>query len=432
MKKQEIIIPKAFSGLFEPYRYKVYYGGRGSGKSWAFADALLIKAMQRKTRILCAREFQVSIAESVHKLLADRIVAHGLDDLFEVQKATIIGKNGSEFIFKGIRHNVSEVKSMEGIDICWIEEGENTTQESLETIIPTIRKENSEIWISFNNKTPNDPVYKHFVLGQSDNALVKKVSFRDNPFFPLVLEKERLKKLAEDPEGYAHIWEGEFDTRNFGGVYSKQIDKVHKEGRIQPHIYDPLLPVHTAWDLGYDDATAIVFWQKVYNEVRVIDYYENNLESVEHYFDLIKSKPYSYGVHYVPHDAANKLLAAGGRSIVMQAAMAGIKMSVVPATSDKNNEEALRKLLDITWFEKGACDALLRCLMEYHYIWDNERKIYKSKPNHDWSSHGCDAMEIIGQVFKNDVKEIKPKKTHLTINDVFWPEHTKKQGVEFI
>lgn len=204
------IIPKIFKGLLEPHRYKIYYGGRGGAKSWAFARVLVIMAAEMRLRILCAREFQTSIADSVHKLISDQIDAMGLSDEYEIGRNYIRSKTGSEFLFKGLRHNIKEIKSTEGVDICWVEEAESVSAESWDFLIPTIRKEHSEIWISFNPREEDAPTYKRFVLNPPPNSIVQKVNWRDNPHFPEVLNQERLYLLEIDPEGaYLNVWEGE-------------------------------------------------------------------------------------------------------------------------------------------------------------------------------------------------------------------------------
>lgn len=202
-------MPEAFAPLFKPYRYKSFYGGRGAAKSWAFADALLINGLQNIERILCAREIQNTIAESVLKLLEDRIDHFGLRDFYEVQRTTIKGVNGTEFLFKGLRANVQEIKSMEGITKCWIEEAQAVSEDSFQVLIPTIRKENSEIWLSWNMGEIKDPVYQRFVVNPPPDCISVKVGWQDNPFFPETLNKERLYCLKTDKDAYRHIWEGE-------------------------------------------------------------------------------------------------------------------------------------------------------------------------------------------------------------------------------
>lgn len=199
---------EAFVPLLEPHRYKVYYGGRGGAKSWEFADALILRALCGTELILCTREYQSSIADSVYRLLLTRISALGLDHCFRATLNSIKSINGSEFIFKGLHHNVMEIKSLEGVTICWVEEAQSVSDDSWEVLIPTIRREGSEIWISFNTGEEDDPTYVRFVKNAEPDWLVKKVGYRDNPFFPEVLNKERLYLKRVDPEAYENIWEG--------------------------------------------------------------------------------------------------------------------------------------------------------------------------------------------------------------------------------
>jgi phage terminase large subunit len=207
----------------EQARYKVLYGGRGSLKSWSAARTLLLMGGERRLRILCAREFQNSIADSVHRVLSDQIVLMGLDDLYTVQKATIQGVNGTEFIFAGLRHNTTSLKSLEGVDICWVEEAEAVSEESWQVLDPTIRKPGSEIWVTFNPGQETDPTYQRFVVRKRDDAIVVKVGWKDNPWLPAVLRKQAEDMLRTDPEAYDHVWGGETWSRSnaqvFGGKW---------------------------------------------------------------------------------------------------------------------------------------------------------------------------------------------------------------------
>lgn len=398
----DIEIPEVFADLFEPKRYKVYYGGRGGAKSWGFADALLIMGTQTPLRILCVRELQKSIADSVHKLLCDRIGALGLEDFYEMQRTTILGINGTEFLYNGLKHNAREIKSTEGIDIAWAEEAENISDASWELLIPTVRKENSEIWISFNTKQPTDATYKRFIFDADDDAVIKKVSYRDNPFFPEVLEKERLKLKERDPKAYEHVWEGEFDTRFSGAVYAKWIADLKDNGKITDRVrYDPMYPVNTLWDLGYGDTNTIWFYQEATGEVLFIDYYENNGEGLGHYCDMLKEKPYKYYGHFVPQDAKKKLMEANGKSIVEQAWKDhGIKMTVIPETTHSNRHQALRKVLPQCWFNATNCAEGIDAAMAYHYEYDEDLQQFKKDPVHDWSSHASCALELLPSVWR--------------------------------
>lgn len=424
-------IPEVFEDLFHPKRYKIYYGGRGGSKSWGFADALLIMGTQRPLRILCTRELQKSITDSVHKLLSDQIDSLGLHEFYQIQNKTIIGLNGTEFLFEGLKHNIREIKSKEGIDICWVEEAENVSDASWEILIPTIRKEASEIWISFNTKHPTDATFRRFVLNADEDMIVKKVSYADNPFFPDVLDKERLKLQRDDPEAYKHIWEGEFDTRYSGAIYAKQVARLKEQGRITDKVkWDEAYPVYTAWDLGEDDSTAIWFYQQGGGEIVVLEYYENNnMEGIGHYCEYVQAKPYKYGGHYVPHDAGQKLQAAGGRSIVEQAWRDyKVKMSIIPETTHVQRQEAARKTIPVCFFHETNCADGLDALMFYHYAYDEDKQTFKNKPVHDWSSHGSTAFEILARVWQIKVPTVKEMNSREIKNAFF--SLRSKHGLE--
>lgn len=200
--------PKIFSETVKPSRYKVLYGGRGSGKSWWAADYLLLKSIEKKIRVLCTREFQTSIKDSVHKLLSDRINDHGLTEFFEITKDAIRSVTGSEFIFKGLRRNINEIKSTEGIDYCWVEEAEAVSEHSWEILTPTIRKPGSEIWIVFNPDSPDDATYRRFVKQPPTNAIVIHANWSDNPYFPEVLDDERKYDKQHNEDIYDWKWGG--------------------------------------------------------------------------------------------------------------------------------------------------------------------------------------------------------------------------------
>lgn len=210
------ILPQYKPLFTEHKRYKVVYGGRGKGVTWQYARGLLLKSCEKRRRILCTREFQNSIDESVYHTLVSQIELLGLEDKFRIQKTSIESIAGSEFIFKGLRHNIDSIKSMEGIDICWIAEGDKVPQDSLDKLIPTIRTEGSEIWIDFNTDSEDDPVYKMFVATERDDAMVLFQTYKDNPYFPDVLKNDMEYDKQNDYEKYLWIWEGE--PRRYSGA----------------------------------------------------------------------------------------------------------------------------------------------------------------------------------------------------------------------
>lgn len=204
----DALFPDKLGFLFEPARYKVAHGGRGGAKSWGFARALLIKAAQKRMRVLCARELQLSIADSVHKLLKEQIEALGLSGFYEPLESIIRGRNGSEFIFSGLKSNATKIKSMEGLDVAWVEEAQTVSADSWEILIPTVRKEDSEIWVSFNPDQDEDPTYQRFVKHPPPGAVVVEIGWQDNPWLPEVLRQEKDYLYRVDPEAAAHVWGG--------------------------------------------------------------------------------------------------------------------------------------------------------------------------------------------------------------------------------
>jgi len=220
----DVEIPEPFMDLYTPCRYKAFYGGRGSAKSHSFAKALLCEGYEKKLRILCGREVQRSIKDSVKLLLDDQIEILGLGDHYTSLQNEIRGENGTVFLFAGLGSmTTDQIKSLEGINRCWIEEAQNISQRSLEVLIPTIRQPGSELWFSWNPRNANDPVDKLF-RGQitPKNAIIKKVNFDDNKFFPKELNDERLFDKEHKPGRYAHIWLGMHEPKAIGAIWDRQ------------------------------------------------------------------------------------------------------------------------------------------------------------------------------------------------------------------
>lgn len=252
----DLNLPGPFACLLDskqPARYKVFYGGRGGAKSWSIARALIVLAYKTRLRILCAREFQSSIADSVHRLLTDQIHELGLTSSYKITQTELIcRKTGAQFIFKGLRKSIQEIKSTEGIDICWVEEAQSVSKESWGILIPTIRKEGSEIWISFNPVEESDPTYADFVVNPKPNSIVKKVNYSDNLWFPDTLNAERLYLKSIDQEAYDHIWEGFPKTITDAVIFGKRTS-------IEAFETPPDARFHFGADWGFAaDPTALV------------------------------------------------------------------------------------------------------------------------------------------------------------------------------
>lgn len=239
---RDVFGPNTVNGL--PVRYRVAKGGRGSSKSWEFARRLILKAAQEPLIILCTRELQKSIKDSVHRLLVTQIELMGLSSKFKWDKTHLTSNIGSEFLFYGLRYNPDEIKSTEGVDICWLEEAQATKQESLDMLIPTIRKEGSEIWVTYNPKLEDDAVHKMFIAEGRDNAIVQHVNYDSNPWFPDVLRVEMDQLRAINPKLAQRVWDGAIVELGGGDYFPS--DKANYLDSIPSNIGKQV----RAWDLA--------------------------------------------------------------------------------------------------------------------------------------------------------------------------------------
>lgn len=381
--------PSKLEPLFVPKRYKVMFGGRGAGRSWGAARALLLMGTQRSIRVLCAREFQNSIEESVHKVLSDQIVALGLSDFYNIQLKKIEGKNGTSFSFEGIRNNTTRIKSYEGIDYCWVEEANKVTKSSWGILIPTIRKTGSEIWITFNPELETDYTYRRFVLDADDSMFVIKMTYRDNKWFPKELQDEMERDKLRDYDYYLNVWEGNCLQQLEGAVYAKELRRAQEEGRITRVPWDRQYPVDTWWDLGRADRTAIWFTQRVAMQWRVIDYLEDSGEDISYYLKELQRKEYFYRTLGLPHDAKAKKI--GSKRSVEEIAR-GYKMGdvkIIPKLSVTDGINAARIIFPTVWFDEKKCSDGLGRLRHYRFrVVDGH---LSNEPLHDDASDGADA-----------------------------------------
>jgi phage terminase large subunit len=400
--------PQKLQCLFQPEksRYRVLFGGRGGAKSWGVSRALLIKGAQRPLRILCAREFQTSIRDSVHKLLCDQIIDLRLDGFYEITQTSIRGKNGTEFSFIGLKNNIANVKSYEGVDICWVEEAQTTSRLSWNVLIPTIRKQDSEIWVTFNPELESDETYQRFVIHPPANSVVQKINWSDNPWFPETLNIEKNSLRDRDIESYNTVWEGICRQTVDGAVFAREMQMADLEERITKVPYDPSKPVHAVFDLGWSDATAIWFVQWIGMETRLIRYHEDSQRTISEYLAKMQTYGYVYDTLWLPHDAENKTLAAAGRSIDQIVRAAGYKTKIIPRTPIPDSINAARTLFRNCWFDRENCADGLQCLRHYRFDVDPDTKAFSKNPVHDEYSHGADAFRMLGLVVNEPKKRV--------------------------
>jgi|ERR1017187_3766312 phage terminase large subunit len=402
--------PAKLQFLFQPKRYKIGYGGRGGSKSWGFARALLIMGAQKPLRVLCARETQKSIEDSVYQLLSDQIKFLQLEHFYSLTKTHIAGANGTNFSFAGIRQSsVADLKSYEGCDICWVEEAQIVTKHSWDILIPTIRKDNSEIWVSFNPELDSDDTYKRFVVSPPKESFVVKVNWRDNPWFPEVLRREMEELRSKSEEDYEHIYEGMCKQVVEGAIYRKELIEAEKTGHICRVPYDAVKPVDTFWDLGFGDNVSIWFAQSIGFEFRIIDFLSDCLKDLSYYLQELHKKPYLYGKDYLPHDAKARTLAAGGRSIQQIMLAANRKVQIVPQLSIADGIAAARSIFNKCYFDGDKCADGLQALRHYRYDYDEDLRTFKREPRHDWASHPADAFRYLAVSIKEFTAAPKPK-----------------------
>jgi len=373
--------------------------GTVTHNSWGIARALLLRGTELPLRILCVRELQNSISESVHKLLSDQIVALGLEGFYEIQVGKIIGKNGTSFAFEGIKNNTTKIKSYEGIDICWAEEAIKMSRASWGILIPTIRKESSEIWMSFNPELDTDYTYQRFVL-QADAATssVVKMTWRDNPWFPDVLQVEMEGDRKRDYDYYLNVWEGHCVQMLEGAVYAKELRRATEDGRIGLVGYDREVPVDCYWDLGRADNTAIWFAQRVAMQFRVLAYFEDSGEDITYFLRELQRRGYVYGTMHLPHDARAKRLGSK-RTIEELVRQAGYRVNVVPKLSITDGINAARIVFPNCWFDEKECADGLNSLRHYRYrVTDGH---LSNEPLHDWASDGADAFRYLAVAIKS-------------------------------
>jgi phage terminase large subunit len=408
--------PSKLKFLFQPSRYKVAYGGRGSGKSWGFARALLMMGTEKPMRILCAREIQKSIKQSVHTLLKDQIQALGLGQFYDVVETAIRGINGTEFSFAGLATNtVESIKSFEGVDIVWIEEAQTVSKRSYDILIPTIRKPGSEIWVTFNPYMDTDDTYRRFIINKPNDAVVVKMNYNDNPWFPDVLERERARCKANNPEDYENIWEGATKAAADGAIYHKEIRLAQEEGRITNVAPDRLLKTHIVMDLGWNDSMSIILCQRSLSEIRIIDYIEDDHRTLDSYSDQLKQLGHNWGTMYLPHDARNRDFKHGISSEEIMQRL-GWDTEIVPKSDIETGIRLARMTFDRAYFDLVKAERLIECLKNYRRG-INQVTQEPGAPLHDEYSHGADAWRYLCAVVDSMSNEDSSWSEPLAVNN---------------
>lgn len=419
MSVLKIETPEVFEPLIHSARYKAAYGGRGSGKSHFFAEHLIEDhLLNRGMRSVCIREVQKSLKESSKRLLEDKLKSLGLGEVqgFKAFNEVIKAPGDGLITFQGMSDQTAEsIKSLEGYKRAWVEEAQSLSTRSLNLLRPTIRADDSELWFSWNPRRKTDPVDALF-RGSAipTGSAVVRANWSDNPWFPKVLEQERLDCLNNEPDQYDHIWEGGYATVISGAYYAKSLAAARKDGRIGRFGPDPLMTLRLFCDIGGTGAKADAFamWvaQFIGKEVRVVDYYEAVGQPLATHLSWLREKGYSSdkAQFWLPHDgvAGDKVHKVSYESAIRDA---GYKVTVIPnqgAGAAKARIEAGRRLFPSIWFNEPLVTPGLDALGWYHEKKDEARNIGLG-PEHDWASHGADAFGLMCISYE-EPKKLKP------------------------
>ena len=386
---------KLIDPLFKKSRFKCLRGGRGSAKSWSVARALLIQAGEKPLRVLCTRETQKSIRDSVHKLLSDQIQLLGFEEFYEVQQVQIRGRNGSEFVFAGLSDQTAEsIKSFEGADRVWVEEAQVVSHRSWTILIPTIRKPGSEIWVTFNPELDNDPTWQRFIEHPPQDCVSVEINWNDNPWFSDEMKATRIHDSLTLPKWeYDNIWEGKCRPAVSGAIYAEEVAQLFADGRVGDFPYDSFAPVYAIWDLGWNDKMAIIIAQRHISQLRVIDYIEDDHKTLDWYSRELRQRPYTISELFLPHDGGHADYRTG-QSAQRILQDLGWRVNVLKNAQVDEGIRAARMAFKSLYVNRSKCERLLDCLKRYRRaIPVNTGE--PGSPLHNEHSHGADAYRYL-------------------------------------
>lgn len=394
------------------------YGGRGSGKTRSFAKMAAVQGFIHGSAgqsgiILCARQFMNSLEDSSLEEVKRAIESEPwLLDYYDLGDKYIKSRDGRiNFTFAGLDRNIASIKSKGRLLLCWVDEAEPVTDEAWLTLIPTLREEgtdwNAELWVTWNPKRKTAPVEGRFRLSSDPLTKVVELNWRDNPRFPDKLERDRQRDMAERPDQYGHIWEGEYVTALAGAYFAQQLTQAKAEKRIGFVPADPLMTIRLWADIGGTGAKAdnFVFWagQFIGREIRLLNHYEQQGQPIASHLNWLRSQGYTpdKAQIWLPHDGdtQDKVNDVSYRSAFEQA---GYVVTVVPNQGKGAamlRVEAMRRLFPSMWFNEATTQAGIDALGWYHAKQDEKRGIDLG-PEHDWASHSADAAGLMAVAYE--------------------------------
>lgn len=392
--------PRAFVPLLSACRYKGAHGGRGSGKSHFFAEYALDKCIAEGARIVCIREVQNSLKDSVRQLLVDKMDALNVRNQFDLTRDEVRGPGGSLIIFRGMNDaNAENIKSLEGYDVAWVEEAQTLSQRSLDLLRPTIRKPGSELWFSWNPRYRTDPVDEFFRNRRPADSICVQVNHNDNPWFPEALRREMESDRAADAKKAAHVWDGAYEAAPEGSYYGLELAQADAEGRITSLLIDTKLPVHTAWDLGVARNMRCWLFQLSDSQWRWLECIKFQQPGLAHAAEQLKqrqtAKGFSWGTHLWPHDGeATDVGSVTGDTRKQTFAKLGFKVEIVPSPKGAlaDGIESTRHVLRASKWDRDGCSEGLEDLRGYKRKFDKIHNRYIDDPDKNGCDHTADAM----------------------------------------
>lgn len=396
---------RVFQPLLAPARYKGVHGGRGGAKSHFFAELLVEECQAEKgTLAVCIREVQRTLAQSSKRLIESKIQSLGLGQGFKVYHDRVATPGDGLITFTGMQdHTAESIKSLEGFRIAWTDEAQTTTARSLSLLRPTIRKDNSELWFSWNPRRKTDAVDDFLRTKKPPGSICIQANWRDNPWWNDILEAERKLELELYPERYDHTYEGGYAKAFEGAYFAKMLSEARNSvpSRIGKVTADPLLPLKIFVDIGGSGASADAFtmWvcQFVGQEIRILDYYEAVGQVLAFHVAWLRKRSYQDATIYLPHDGVNENNVTGKR---YEDHLREAGFAVEPPVKNQGRGaaamriEAVRRLGPKMYWNEDTTEPGRDAIGFYHERKDDVRNIGLG-PEHDWSSHAADALGLM-------------------------------------
>lgn len=410
----ELELPPKLRPVFQgEYRYRGSYGGRGSAKTRTFALMTAVKGYifaeaGNTGQILCGREFMNSLDDSSFQEVKSAIMSTDwLNDYYECGEKYIRTKNGLiNYTFAGLRHNLDSIKSKSRILLAWVDEAEAVSETAWMKLIPTVREDNSEIWVTWNPEKKDSATHQRFRENIDDDMNIVEMNWRDNPWFPKSLEKERLRDKKQRPELYEHIWEGAFLEYVTGSYFAEQLRAAKDENRITNLPTLDSHPCMTFWDIGNSDGTAIWVVQRIGKEYRLINFYEDWNKPYSHAVKWLQSLNLVWGEMYLPHDADHKRQGKNDNKSpkeMLEELLPGVDWEIVPRIADITwGIQQTRDIFPMLWFDKDKTSKGVDHLTAYRRRWSESTHRWLDKPDKsEGHSEAADALRQLAQAYTN-------------------------------